>query len=108
MAPLDLAMRDLRCRLEEVERRPVTAAPVVMAAPAPGAAAPRAQPNHAAARLLDVAAIERTVTLGPADMQAFDGRRRRLRLVLVVVFACLVVFAGLCAALAQSYTHAHG
>jgi hypothetical protein len=108
-APLERTIRDLQRRLDEVERRPVPA-PVVVAptiAPAAPLRAPAlAQPGHSAARGLDIAAIERSVMLGP-EMRAFDGRRRRLRLVLAVVFACLVVFAGLFAALAESYTHAH-
>ena len=102
IAPLDGAMRDLQRRLEDVERRPAPA-PVIMA-PGVVRAAPmgQPQPSYPQARAIDVAAI-----LGP-EMQAFDGRRRRTRLVVTVVLACLVVFAGLFAALAQSYSHTHG
>lgn len=107
VAPLNHVIRDLQRRLEEVERRPAPA-PVVMAAPAPPAPRP-IQPSYVnvAARPIDVAAIERSVSLAP-EMREFDGRRRRTRLVVAVVFGCLVVFAGLFAALAQSYTHTHG
>jgi hypothetical protein len=108
IAPLDGAMRDLQRRLEDVERRPAIA-PVIMAEAAPRAA-PMGQPQpgyHPQARAIDLAAIERSVALGP-EMRALDGRRRRTRLVVTVVLACLVVFAGLFAALAQSYSHTHG
>ncbi len=107
IAPLDGAMRDLQRRLEDVERRPAPA-PVIVAAAMPRAAPiGQPQPGYPQARAIDVAAIERSVALGP-EMQAFDGRRRRTRLVVTVVLACLVVFAGLFAALAQSYSHTHG
>jgi hypothetical protein len=109
--PLDRTVRDLRRRLEELERRPPPI-PVVIAAPSPVAASPtsRAYPSlpstPAPAHVLDLAAIERAVRLDP-EMQALSGRRRRLRIVLGVAFFLFVVFGGLFLALAQSYTHAH-
>jgi len=109
VAPLERTIRELQRRLEEVEQRPAPA-PVIM--PAPALPAPRpVQPTFAnvnvAARPIDVAAIERSVSLAP-EMREFDGRRRRTRLVVAVVLGCLLVFASLFAAMAQSYTHTHG
>jgi hypothetical protein len=134
VAPLERTVRELQLRLQELERRaptpsvyssspggasapPEIAAPAPMPAPppawAPGAVAAQARPILEArntkpteARGLDVAAIERTVQLDP-EMQALDGSRRRLRLLLGIAFVLLVGFAGLFAALAESYTHAH-
>jgi hypothetical protein len=110
LAPMDRRMREMQLRLEQLENRPVPA-PAVVAAPAPAAMYPRTysnpQINRTAGPTLDIAAIERSVKLGP-EMDQFNGRRRRVRLALAVAFACLVVFGGLFLALAESYTHTHG
>lgn len=107
--PLERRLRDLQTRLDELERRPAPA-PVVMAAPAPAPSFARAyapsHPNPVAGPILNVAAIERSVKLD-SELGVFDGRRRRLRLALAVAFGLIVLFGGLFAALAESYTHAH-
>jgi hypothetical protein len=119
IAPLERTVRELQQRLQDLERRPTTAAvtmPATTAAPAPVAArAFAARQAHASpaatmpsGQALDVAAIERTVRLDPEIEAAFSGRRRRLRGTIAVVLLFVVLFGGLFAALAQSYTHAHG
>ena len=130
VAPLDRTVRDLLLRIEELEKRPAAApapaaplappAAVVAARPAAIAAAPvRAFANPGGVpfardpnvqhtgRAIDVAAIDRSVRLGP-EMDAFDGRKRRRRLIIAGALACVVLFAGLFAALVESYTHTHG
>ena len=52
--------------------------------------------------VLDVAAIERDASIQIDG--ALDGRRRKLRLALTFTLLLLVVFGGLFAALAYSYT----
>jgi hypothetical protein len=56
--------------------------------------------------LLDVAAIERDQSID-VDVRGFDGKRRRRRMVVLFVLALLVLFGGLFAMLADSYSHAH-
>ena len=41
------------------------------------------------------------------DVSAFDGARRKRRAALTFIVLAVVVFGGLFAMLAQSYTHAH-
>ncbi len=104
--PLDRTVRDMERRLGEVERRSVPA-PVVVAPPMPALPQFRpAQPVYAPPRAEDAAVIQH-VSIGP-ELRAFDGRRRRTRLVFAIVVGCVVVFAGLVAALVQSYSNAHG
>jgi hypothetical protein len=59
-----------------------------------------------AAPAYDLDAILRSVPMD-ADIAAFDGSRRRRRVILRFVIFVLVVFGGLFAALAESWTHAH-
>jgi hypothetical protein len=60
---------------------------------------------EASAPVLDLAAIERTVQV---DLDpALDGGRRRRRLFVAVTFFFIVLFGGLFAMLAQSYTPHH-
>ena len=131
MVGRDLTVVELQRRVDDLERR-LQAPPVVApVSPAPQPAAPlptapqlapsapfvsapaaRAVPSFiqsspaARAPAIDVAAIERQVSLDP-EMRMFDGRRRRARLLVASAFALCVTFAGLFAALAQSYSHAH-
>ena len=56
--------------------------------------------------VLDVAAIERDVPMD-ADMRGFDGRSRRRRMVIFLVVAIVLVFGGMFALLADSYTPKH-
>jgi hypothetical protein len=104
VAPLEHTLRDLQRRIEELElRRPPALAAAPTLAYAHGHAA-----AHLSARapVLDIATIERTVQLGP-EAALFDGTRRRRKLFIATFVAIVVVFGGLFAALAQSYTHAH-
>ena len=78
------------------------AAPVAYAAPPP----PRFI-TVAPAPLLDVAAIERDVPLD-LDIRGFDGGRRRRRMVVLFVLGLLLVFGGLFAMLAASYSRTPG
>jgi hypothetical protein len=125
VAPLNQTIRELLRRVEELERRPVpqpAAAVSVVASPAvatPADAYRQPQPSYPAAisvpaappsapaviaraPTLDVAAIERDVHID-VDF-ALDGRRRRRRLAITFVLFLVVVFGGLFAALANSYT----
>ncbi len=129
--PLRRALRDAELRMADLERRlsaspappdasdplnlPIVAAPagaVVSAASASGpaqyASAISRPPPHRAPALsaLEIEAMTRSVPMDD-DIRAFDGRRRRLRMILLGVFAVLLVFGGLFAMLAESYTHAH-
>jgi hypothetical protein len=78
--------------------------PYASAIAAPASAAPPARRSLIVAPppLLDVAAIERDVSID-VDVSALDGRRRKRRMVLLLVLALLVVFGGLFAMLALSY-----
>jgi hypothetical protein len=125
VAPLNQTIRELQRRIEELERRPAAQAPAAafnvvastvsavpveayrqrqashpgaIAVPSPAASAPALA---ARAQVLDVAAIDRTVSVD-ADF-ALDGRRRRRRLVITFVLFLVAVFGGLFAALANSY-----
>jgi hypothetical protein len=105
VALLEEKVRDLQRRVEELELRrppPLAAASAHAYATAHAAAHPATR-----APVLDIATIERTVQLGP-EAASFDGTRRRRRLFVATVVGIVVVFGGLFAALAQSYTHAHG
>jgi hypothetical protein len=114
-------MRQLERRIDELERRPVTAVAAAAAltpaheAAAAAFAAPRAQAPHyalaavpavvsAAPRppVLDIAAIERTVHIDVDS--AFDGGRRKRRILVLVTFFFLALFGALFALLAQSYS----
>ena len=126
LVPVQHAFRELQRRIEDLERHP----PVMASGPSPGTAATagamaapapyrQAQPSYHPAGsiapipvtlaslaprppVLDVAAIERDVNVQIDG--AIDGRRRKLRLALTFVLLLLVVFGGLFAALAYSYT----
>jgi hypothetical protein len=102
--PLGKAVRELQRRLEALERRSL---PAIAMAPTP-APLPSvwSQVPRTPQRPMDVAAIERSVSSDP-DIHAFDGRHRRLRTLLTVFSVLIVVFGGLFAALAASYTHHH-
>jgi hypothetical protein len=125
VAPLNQTIRELQRRIEELERRPVQQSaaafnvlPSGAAASAvepyrqpqasyPGAiavpvAAPSAPAVIARAPEIDLAAIARS---GSVDMEgALDGRRRRRNLAIKFVVFLVVVFGGLFAALANSYS----
>jgi hypothetical protein len=127
LAPVQQTVRELLRRIEELERRPAQpAAPVVTMLPAHAMAPPsepyrRQQPSYPAAiavsvapspqavsaqgAVLNLAAIERDVHVQMDG--GLDGRRRRRRLVWTLVLFVLVVFGGLGAALASSYTPHH-
>jgi hypothetical protein len=77
---------------------PAAHAPVVAAAPRSLVVAPPP--------LLDVKAIERDGTID-IDITGFDGGRRKRRMIILFVFALLLVFGGLFALLADSYTPHH-
>jgi hypothetical protein len=126
LQPVQQGFRELLRRIEELERRPATTTTIVAAAPSPVAVstAPAvseahrmAQPSYSAAiaasipitvslapraPVLDVAAIERDASIDVDG--ALDGRRRKRRLALTFVLLLLVVFGGLFAALARSYS----
>jgi hypothetical protein len=125
--PLKHALAEAQQHIAQLERRP-QAAPVVVAAVAPHPVVSAAQPAPSAPSptyasaiaaptgsvvprptltpLLDLEAIERDVPID-MDMRSFDGGRRRRRMMWLFVFGLLVVFGGLFALLAESYTHAH-
>jgi hypothetical protein len=123
LLPLQRAIVESQRRIAELERRPVSAAATVLpdamrapaaAAPPPYAGAVGAAPARTFAApaavaplapLLDVQAIERDM---PVDFDnPFDGRRRRRRMGTLFVVALLVLFGGLFALLAESYTPHH-
>jgi hypothetical protein len=128
LAPVQQAFRDIQRRLDDLERRPLVVGPAPVA-PAPPVGAMRAPQATLAGGVtamgsdlpgsiapipvtlaslaprppvLDVAAIERDASVNIDG--AIDGRRRKLRLVLTFVLLLLVIFGGLFAALAYSYT----
>jgi hypothetical protein len=133
LAPVQQAFRDIQRRLEELERRPLVVAPAPVA-PAPALGAMRAPqatvPGGVTATGTDLAVSMVPVSVGPVPVTigslaprppvldvaaierdasvtidgAIDGRRRKLRLVLTFVLLLLLVFGGLFAALANSYT----
>ncbi len=119
---IDQAIAPLQMRLAELERRPrapsapayaVTPPPaVVQAQGAPYAsamAAPAAAPRSlivAPPPLLDVKAIERDASIA-IDLRGFDGGKRKRRMMLLFFLAVLVLFGGLFALLADSYTPQH-
>lgn len=100
-------------QLEQLDRRPAASTAVVHAAPPAGSSA-WAQSSYATsttvqravveaqAPLLDIGTIERSVQVDVDP--ALDGKRRRRRLVVFVTLFFLVVFGGLFALLANSYT----
>jgi hypothetical protein len=126
---------EMQRRLDEVERRPAAVgapaavasiAPVPSAAPAPrvlsGFPGPVSSPVAATVQagvatasrppaisrpVIELAPSVRPVPVETTDALVIDGRRRKLRLALAVVGMLVVVFGGLFAALAESYTHAH-
>jgi len=121
--PLQRAIAESHLRIAELERRPLSATAKILPETTLGAAgampAPYASAIAAPARavgvvpaaiaprapLLDVKGIERDV---PIDFDnPFDGRRRRRRLGALLVVALLVIFGGLFALLAESYTPHH-
>ena len=127
LLPLQRALVEAQQRIADLERRPAAVAhahapaPTVIVAPTPApplAAVPAYTSAMAApvrsiapvysqppAPLLDVAAIERDI---PLDFNnPFDGRRRRRRMAIFVVFALIAIFGGLFALLADSYTPHH-
>jgi hypothetical protein len=123
LAPVQQTVRELLRRIEELERRPAQpAAPVVTMLPShamapssepyrrqqpsyPAAIAVSVAPSPQAGPVLNLAAIERDVHVQMDG--GLDGRRRRRRLVWTFVLFVLVVFGGLGAALASSYTPHH-
>jgi hypothetical protein len=120
LAETQRIVHGLERRIDELERRPAAAVapppPAMAPHPRPGATAPftaaapaSAIPVHYAppsrAPVLDLATIERDVHIDVDS--ALDGGRRKRRLVVVVVLFILVIFGGLFAMLAQSYSH-HG
>jgi len=129
---IEQAIAPLQMRLAELERRSrapsaadfaVTPAPLqaqaavvapVAHAPATPYASAMAAPVAAAPRslivapppLLDVKAIERDVSID-VDVGGFDGGKRKRRMMFLFFFAVLVLFGGLFALLADSYTPHH-
>ncbi len=83
----------------------VMAAPVAQAPAAPVASAPRAL-IVAPPPLLDVKAIEMDRSID-VDVRGFDGGRRKRRMIFLFFFAVLVLFGGMFALLADSYTPHH-
>ncbi len=79
-----------------------------MAAPVAQAAAPSAPRSLTVAPppLLDVKAIEMDRSID-VDVRGFDGGRRKRRMIFLFFFAVLVLFGGLFALLADSYTPHH-
>jgi hypothetical protein len=65
-----------------------------------------AQQQAPPAPMFDLAAIERDIPID-VDFGPFDGLRRRRRMVFLFVLSLLVVFGGLFALLADSYSHTH-
>jgi hypothetical protein len=132
--PLRRALRDAEMRMADMERRlsqspglpPVAVAPP-QAAPYPAAspaAAPPAAPAGAsgpyaaaiapppgsyrprAATGLDIEELTRNVPID-ADIRAFDGRRRKRTMIILLVVGIVIIFGGMFAMLAESYAH-HG
>jgi hypothetical protein len=87
-------------------------APVATSAPAAYASAIAAPAQHSVAPrptlppLLDLEAINRDIPID-MDMRAFDGGRRKKQTIILFVVGLILVFGGLFALLAESYTHAH-
>jgi hypothetical protein len=82
---------------------PVAQAPLASGAPA--ASAPRSL-IVAPPPLLDVKAIEMDRSID-VDVRGFDGGRRKRRMILLFFFAVLILFGGMFALLADSYTPHH-
>jgi len=87
------------------------AAPVAQATPASAASAASAAPAPrslivAPPPLLDVKAIEMDRSID-VDVRGFDGGRRKRRMIFLFFFAVLVLFGGMFALLADSYTPHH-
>lgn len=126
---IDQAVMPLQMRIAELERRPRAASspafvaaqvatapatpqavvhPAAMIAPAAVSAAPAAPRSLVVAPppLLDVKAIEREIPMD-LDMKGFDGGKRKRRAVIAFVFVLLLLFGGLFAMLASSYSPQH-
>jgi hypothetical protein len=102
--PLILAPAPVRAPAPAIAPAPPAAPdPYAAAIAAPNQAISRA-PQPSLAPLLDVAAINREISL---DFSPFDAGRRRRRLVIALTVALLIVFGGLFAMLAQSYSPPH-
>ena len=133
LGPVQYVLADLQRRMSDLERlaasaqaRPAAAPNVVLSPAPPGVAAshsayasaiaapaslapnlpPRIAASIAPAPPVDLAAIERDVPYS-LDMRGFDGRARRRRNTILFAVALLVVFGGLFALLADSYTPHH-
>lgn len=109
LEPLRQGLADAQRRAAELERRLASPAPVARAmAPAPPPThAPAAVASYAApAPPRDPIVVERDIAVD-VDVRAFDGGRRRRRMIALFVVGLLVVFGGLFVLLAESYTHAH-
>ncbi len=113
LAPMQRTLADLARRVEELERRPQTAALIAASAAAAPRALMRSYPSLDAGgppdirmparshHSLDVAAIERDASIVVDD--ALNGQRRRRRLVLALVFLFVALFGALGYAVARSY-----
>jgi hypothetical protein len=121
------ALREAEQRVADFERRlaqvavpispgahspPAIALPMVSAV-SPAAASTPAVPAASlvpviqrapSAAAIDVAALARDVHLDRGEISAFDGSRRRRRMIVLFGFFLLVVFGGLFAMLAESYS----
>jgi hypothetical protein len=82
------------------------ATPVASAAQAPAVAAAPRSLVVPPPPLLDVKAIEMDMSID-VDVRGFDGGRRKRRMMFLFFFAVLVLFGGLFALLADSYTPHH-
>jgi hypothetical protein len=122
MEPLRHSLHEANVRMADLERRlaaalaapPPQPTPVAYAAISPAAAS---APNAHAASVAPVQyrsvppvgvlvreALASDVALNPSEFAAFDGGRRRRRQIFLFVFFLVVVFGGLFAMLAESYT----
>jgi hypothetical protein len=113
LAPMQRTLADLARRVEELERRPQAAALIAASAAAAPRALMRSYPSLDAGgppeirmparshHSLDVAAIERDTSIVVDD--ALNGRSRRRRLVLALVFLFVALFGVLGYAVARSY-----
>lgn len=88
----------------------VAAAPYASAIAAPAAHAPAVPATRSLVvpppPLLDVKAIEMDTSID-VDVRGFDGGRRKRRMMFLFFFALLVIFGGLFALLADSYSPHH-
>jgi hypothetical protein len=116
MEPLRHTLRDAEARVGDLERRlaaalaaPPHAGHVPAISPA-AASAPAASFVPAQMRSVPPApvlirqALAQDVPINADDIRAFDGGRRRRRMIILLAIFLVIVFGGLFAMLAESYT----